>query len=238
MKGFSIFIVAIGAVLALAFAIEHGRANVPIAKIHSSWENRQWYAIGDSITYANRYQPIVKNALAMKSVTTDAIPGQSMKTMTDRLSKEKLRNVDLITVLGGTNDYGKNTPLGTALDDANDATFYGYVRKTIEEINKHKPAGAVIVFITPLKRGSYKHQPVYPHANKVGARLEDYARAVQVVCAANSIPVIDLFHHSGLELGNIAKYTKDNLHPNAAGYRKLSKVIVTELKKLKPTDES
>lgn len=238
MKFLSVLLMSIAAILLLAFTFLHGQPSAPIANVHSNWENRNWYAIGDSITYANHYQPIVKSALAMKSVTVDAVPGQSMRTMTRHLSRKKLRSIDLITVFGGTNDYGKNTPLGTPKDGVEDATFYGYVKKTIEKINATKTKGAVVVFITPLKRGAFKDQPVYPNRNLVGSRLEDYVQVINDVCAAHSIPVIDLFHHSGLELGNLSKYTKDNLHPNAAGYRKLSKVVITELNRLDPHRQS
>ncbi len=237
MKAFSIFTIMVAAVTMLVFAAlqQHVRINRTTATGLSNWEGRNWYAIGDSITYANQYQKIVKHALGMKSVTTDAIPGQSIRTMADRVTKETLKQIDLITVFGGTNDYGRNTPLGMPDDSPESPTFYGYVKKTIEKLNAVKPNKANLVFITPLKRGSFKNQPVYPGANQTGARLEDYVSAIEAVCAENQIPVIDLFHHSGLEPGNLTKYTKDNLHPNAAGYRKLSKVVVTRLKVLKPS---
>ncbi|MGG5255412.1 SGNH/GDSL hydrolase family protein [Neobacillus sp. SM06] len=237
MKVFSIFTSIVAAVTMLVFTDiqQHERINRTTAAGLSNWEGRNWYAIGDSITYANQYQRIVKLALGMKSVTTDAIPGQSIRTMADRVTKETLKHIDLITVFGGTNDYGRNTPLGMPGDPPEAATFYGYVKKTIEKLNAAKPNKAKLVFITPLKRGSFKNQPIYPDANQVGARLEDYVNAIEVVCVANKIPVIDLFHHSGLELGNLSKYTKDHLHPNAAGYRKLSKVVVNRLKEVKPS---
>jgi lysophospholipase L1-like esterase len=196
------------------------------------WKNKNWLAIGDSITYANKYQPLVQNALKIKSVQTDAVPGRPIKPMADNLTAERLKNIDLITVFGGTNDYGSNKILGTIKDEKNQDTFYGNLKNVIEKINANKPEKTTVVFFTPLKRGVFKNQAVYPNANSSGAKLDDYVNAEKQVCKLYSIPVIDLFHKSGLEADNLSKYTIDNLHPNEDGHKMLSKVMIKELKKV------
>ena len=204
---------------------------------HNAYSGQNWYAIGDSITFANQYQPVVKNALDLSHVVTDAIPGQQVKTMADRVNQDLLRNANLITVFGGTNDYGRGKPLGSMSDPATKDTFYGNLKAVIEKLEQSKPQEARIVFFTPLKRAAYKNQPVYPHVNAAGYKLEDYVQAIKDVCAASSIPVIDLFAKSGLNPRNIAMYTRDGLHPNKAGYVKISRVMSDQLNRLTDAGE-
>ena len=214
---------------------EKTRINVASAKNEQTdmmWENKNWLAIGDSITYANKYQPLVQRGLKIKSVQTEAVPGRPIKPMADNLTAESLKNIDLITVFGGTNDYGSNKMLGTIKDDKTQDTFYGNLKNVIEKIIAVKPKKATLVFFTPLKRGAFKNQPVYPNPNSSGHKLDDYVNAEKQVCKLYSIPVIDLFHKSGLEVDNLSKFTIDNLHPNDEGHQMISKVMITELKQL------
>ncbi|MDV3426492.1 MAG: SGNH/GDSL hydrolase family protein [Bacillota bacterium] len=192
------------------------------------YEGKNWLAIGDGITSANQYQNMVAKVCKINKVTTDAVPSQKLGMMADRLTKESLSDIDLITIFGGTNDYGNDKLLGTKDDDKTVDKFYGNIRKVIDKIQSLNPK-AKIVFITPLKRGRVGNQPVYPAANNAGNTLDQYVQAIKYVCGQNSIQVIDLFNNSGINENNLSQYTTDNLTPNAAGYDKISKVIADEL---------
>jgi len=192
------------------------------------YEGKKWLAIGDSITYNDQYQGKVVQLCKISKVTTDAVPGQKLGTMADRLTKENLAGIDLITIFGGTNDYGGNKLLGTKEDDKTIDKFYGNIRKVIDKIQSLN-SSAKIVFITPLKRGRFENQPVYPESNKAGNKLEQYIQAIKYVCGEKSIQVIDLFNDSGINENSLSQYTTDNLNPNTAGYEKISQVIANEL---------
>lgn len=192
------------------------------------YEGKNWLAVGDGITSANQYQNEVTKICKISQVTTDAVPSQKLGMMADRLTKEGLADIDLITIFGGTNDYGNNTLLGAKEDDKTVDKFYGNIRKVIDKIQSLNPK-VKIVFITPLKRGSVGNQPVYPAANNAGNKLEQYVQAIKYVCGQKSIQVIDLFNNSGINENNLSQYTTDNLTPNAAGYEKISSVIADEL---------
>lgn len=199
-----------------------------IEKLKFPYENRNWLAVGDSITHYNKYQSIVANLCKIHTVTTDAVYGEQLGSMACTLTKENLANVDLVTVFGGTNDYGKNKLLGKISDDKTIDTFYGNIKNVINKISILNPK-AKIVFFTPLKRGKFANQPVYPKSNKEGFKLKQYAEAIKVICGEKSIQVIDLFNDSGINENNLSQYTFDNLHPSAAGYDKISKVIADKL---------
>lgn len=242
MKSFFVFLFSVAAILVLVFgqfhynqSIQHSAkaAKLSLTNEKSSWKGCNWYAIGDSITYADKYQPLVQKGLGLNVVVTDAIPGETIRTMTNHITAQKLKNIDLITVFGGTNDYASKRILGTIRDDKTKNTFYGHLKYNIEKILANKSKNAKVVFFTPLKRGTYKKQVVYPKPNAAGFRLEDYVEAEKKVCKLYAIPVIDLFHESGIEKKNLKRYTIDNLHPNDAGHKLIANVIIRELKMLK-----
>lgn len=243
MKYLSVLLVAFCTVLLLVFGQNEFMQDlnnttksakaVPRMESVTSWANKNWYAIGDSITYANKYQQLVKNRLGMNWVKTDAVPGRPVLRMADNITADSLRNIDLITVFGGTNDYGSNKPLGTIHDSQNKDTFYGNLEYLVEKISENKEKSATVVFMTPLIRGQFKNQPIYPNPNFAGYTLEDYVKAEKQVCKKYSIPVIDLFHKSGISRKNLELFTLDNLHPNDAGHEMIAKVIIKELKHLK-----
>ncbi|MFL0268820.1 SGNH/GDSL hydrolase family protein [Candidatus Clostridium radicumherbarum] len=196
------------------------------------WKNKKWYTIGDGMSAANNYQLKVKAMTGMDMVINDAAANRVMKDLTSNISAEKLKDMDLITVLAGTNDFAYNTPLGTIEDNDTQATFYGNVKKVINDILKAKP-DANIVFITPLKRGTFMNEPVYPNPNKAGYKMEDYVQGIKAVCSTYNILVLDAFNKSGITENNLKQYTIDNLSLNEKGYQKLSQVISDYIKTIK-----
>lgn len=192
------------------------------------YEGKNWLAIGDGITSANQYQHVVAKACRISNVTTAAASGLKLGKMADKLTQEDLADIDLVTVFGGTNDYGTSKLLGMKEDNKNIDKFYGNIRKVISRIQSLNP-NAKIIFITPLKRGKVGNQPVYPAPNKAGNTLEQYVEAIKYVCGQNSIQVIDLFNDSGIDISNLSQYTTNNVNLNDAGYEKISGIIADQL---------
>lgn len=199
-----------------------------LERVKYPYKDKKWLAIGDSITFNNKYQGMVANLSKIATVETVSAPGRSLGGMADGLTSENMTDVDLVTIFGGTNDYGGNRSLGTIKDDKTVNTFYGNIRNVIDKIQSLNP-NVRIVFITPLKRGKFENQPVYPAPNGRGYKLEQYVQAIKDVSGEKSIQVIDLFNDSGIDLNNLSQFTADNLHPNDAGYEKISKVIADSL---------
>ena len=162
--------------------------------------------------------------MGFKYYYNDGVAGTTMSTMGDRVTKDKLATFDLVTVFAGTNDYGLGTPLGAPGDPASANTFYGDVQKVITKIRTASPT-IELVFLTPIKRGDYSHQPVYPEANDAGFTLDQYVKAIKDVCAQNNVKVINLFVTSGITEKNVSQYTDDNLHPNWDGAELIAAAI-------------
>lgn len=145
-----------------------------------------------------------------------------MKDMLTKLSEQSTSGFDIITVLCGTNDYGGGTVLGTASDSSNADTFYGHTKKVIETILAQNPTGR-LCFFTPLIRGAFENQPVYPALNNAGVSLEAYVDAIRDVCAAYAIPCCDTFRTSQYNALTLPTLTQDNLHPNDVGGKLLAR---------------
>jgi Sec-independent protein translocase protein TatA len=188
------------------------------------WRNKKWYALGDNVKNADGYTSRIKTLAAANLAFNDAEEGRVMADMSKNITSEKLKDIELITVLAGASDYSAGTPLGSINDDENAATFYGGLKKVINDILELKP-DAAIVFITPLNQSS--------NANRSGIKLESYAKAINEVCKTYNILVLDLYAKSGINEKNIKSYTTDNVNLNSQGIQKVSQVISNYIKTIK-----
>lgn len=82
-------------------------------KIKTNWYDKLWASEGDSTTYNGSYQAGVKAAIQLQYINY----GISGTTLADNLNSNAMVNrfleisntVDLITFMGGTNDYAQKT---------------------------------------------------------------------------------------------------------------------------------
>ena len=211
---------------------EQEKSNGP--ELEGPWSGRNWYSIGSSITADNKYQQIVQKELGFKTVQIDAELDQSIRTMADRVTSENLRDMDLITIFGETYDFAHSNILGTINDDKNTLSYYGELKMVTEKIIAAKEKDAVVVFITPMKRGEFNEEPSYTEPNANGSKLEEYVNAMKEVAGLYHIPVIDLYEKSAFHEETFAQLTVDNLHPNDQGYENISMVMIEGLKVIEP----
>lgn len=163
-----------------------------------------------------------------------------------RVTEENLKDQDLIVIFGGTNDFSydnkaigsvfvettisSDTYIGTKklVPTSDTDTFDGAMHELIAEIRSI--TSVPIIFITPLKRGRYSSgRPTSSETNTNGNYLKDYSDTIKKVCEFYSIPVLDLFSNSNLDLENerISElYSEDSLHPNAAGHRVIAELLL------------
>lgn len=191
---------------------------------NARWKNKKWYALGDNIKNTAAYTSKVKTLAVAGEVFSDAVDGRVMRDMSKNITAEKLKDMELITVFGGANDYTAGTALGTSADKEDADSFYGSLKKVINDILEVKP-NAAIVFITPLKHSAI--------ANKAGVKLENYVQAISEVCKSYNILVFDLFSKSGIDEKNIKNYAADNVTLNNLGIQKVSQAISDYIKTIK-----
>ncbi len=206
----------------------------PPPTVFSPWQGKSWNTLGDSITEPGRYQSLVTAALGLRCFTnygksaTEICDGKSAQSSDQALYGLPMciryagmdPAADLVTVFGGTNDFGHNEPLGTP-SDTTCATFYGALHVMLKGIIAANPAARVAVF-TPLQRTFAGDPGVVGMTNALGLRLVDYVDAIRDVAAVYSVPVLDLYRNAGISPENASHFLADGIHPNDAGYDRIA----------------
>ncbi len=139
------------------------------------------------------------------------------------------KDADVISVFGGTNDFGNNYQLGN-MDSTEKTKFYGALKYYIEYLNNNY-SDKKIFFITPIQRNCNYYpadgQNAGTFTNANGNILEDFANAMIEVCEHYNVPCLDLYHTCFIgEPETIKKdYIPDGLHPNVAGHEIIARKI-------------
>ena len=120
-------------------------------------------------------------------------------------------SADIISVMGGVNDYWLgDIELGTVYDTST-RTIYGALNVLVKGL-KEKYPNAYIFFMTPYKWG------YDTGVNALGFSLTDIANAIKKVCALNDIDVLDMFNLGRIEL-DFNSPNSDKLHPTQEFYK-------------------
>lgn len=208
----------------------NGSGNTNTAAPTSRWKGKKWNAVGDSITegpnylrftayptYISREKGIDMQNYGISGSTiaiNSKAPGKP--SFIERYSS--MRQADLITIFGGTNDYGHNTPLGD-FSSRDNTNFYGALHNLIIGLYAKYPDSR-FAFFTPLISENSKKNG----ANALGHSLKDYVNAIKEVTAYYSVPCLDLYTMSNLDptMSTIkSKYMPDGLHPNNLAHEKI-----------------
>ena len=226
------------------FRDEFERIVSEISKTRLPWYGKVCNCIGDSITYGldpnspserlvNPYPSQLRDLCGFVTVNNYGISSSTVATKSSDSNWNAQRNpmvlrykqmvdADVITFLGGINDFWLNVPLGT-LGSTDTDTFYGALNVLFRGLVTKYPTKPILA-MTIL---DYKNA-----TNGNGNTLVQFRQAVKDVCAYYSIPVFDL----GIEVGfstrvesQVTALIPDKLHPNQSGVdimaRKISKCI-------------
>lgn len=222
------------------------------------WYGKNILFIGDSVTAANKYQTTVaKNTGA--NVFNHAKGGIGLTNMVNGdgngfapLTVDDVTGKDLIVVFGSLNDRGSLIGQKTDMYPGNN-TIYGKVNFVISTIyGLLQTAGnkkARLAFIAPHKVGKYSYNDSnggqeYPAGS--GQTLETIVEAIKYACGFYGLPVIDLYHNSGINnytwdvltsnlpgnSGEPYPSNLDNVHPNDDGYALIGRYIASQLNRI------
>jgi len=153
----------------------------------------------------------------------------------DRISTQIPSDSDLIFLMGGTNDWNGNNPIGDTVylpsattdtlwntykgaGDFNVLSFKGGLASAIVKIQTRVP-NAVLVIGTLLS-GAGETAGVNMTAervNGIGLKPSDYRKATIEVANEFGIPVVDVFSTTGINQFNRATYIADEFHPYSIG---------------------
>lgn len=222
-----------------------------INKVGKPYYGKRILSLGDSYTWLNYYGKYLakatgctqrgrgQNGNLLKSFANDTYSTSGAAGTTEEpFDIELLNQYDIVTIMGGTNDYGHGgTTLGsleTMEEDgklgANSKTIYGAVWYLINKILTIKP-DMKIFFCTQPFRLSYESDATGPggyEENNNGLSMEKISNAIVEAAGYFGVPVFDFYHCSnwnpwtvrfinpespkaGEVIDNI--YTYDGLHP-------------------------
>ncbi len=162
--------------------------------------------------------------------------GKSGDTMANRSGSTSVfsrlssmdKDLDVITVFAGVNDWMVNTTLGN-IDSTDTSTFYGALN-SIQTTLKTTYPNARIMFILPLDRNQINGKP--KGINAQDNNLEYYREAIRKVSNKFGIHVYDLQADLPFSFFNVEdndKYSGDGLHPNQEGINHLANCIGNEI---------
>ena len=189
--------------------------------------------VGDSITNGAQlktgdpiYWQLVQTALGFDKTVGLGVNGSCYSTKSDfgmehsplPTRYQQIPQTDLIFLALGTNDFGRNTPMGT-IEDQEDISFYGAINFVLNELEKQCPESQIIL-MTPIIRFD-KSQ------NSLGLKLQDYIDAIKAVGEKRGLPVVDMYSATAPKLPS-GIFT-DNVHPDKLGHQVLATALQTWL---------
>ena len=210
--------------------------------VDRSLTDKKWVSYGDSITFGEgilfvsggeklwqdyivaRYGVNhVKMAVGYSSLTY--FDTSSEITMADdrRLNPLIAESPDVVTILGGANDYIFKADIGTNDDiiSKNRYTFKGSYAYIIDKILTAKPDTTIIIL------GMY-HNTLGNYAPKNGKSVAEYAKASKDIAEYFGLPFVDL-NECGFNAYNFnettGRFSTDGIHPNAEGAKRIAMVV-------------
>jgi len=203
--------------------------NTPIftdASSASKWKGKKWASQGDSITASNHWQGFVVEShqlswtnFGVSGTKVSGASGDANAMCQDTRINAIPVDTDLVTMMGGTNDWAQNVPLGD-INSTDPLTFYGALNTFAQKAFARWPTKRIAVATTP-----YGEIPDYtgragwtnPAHNSLGLTTNDYAEAIRQFCKRVNIHCIDVALSAGWGTYNITEAlggsTTDHLHP-------------------------
>ena len=219
----------------------------------SHWKGKRVGFLGDSITqnaeYVNSYANLT-GCTAMNygvSATHMARKNSSDTNAFERRYTSMAKNLDMVIVFGGTNDFGHTTTaeFGAFTDGPKTAkyTFYAGLHRLFKGLHDRYPKIPVVIML-PIHHGTEIDVPEYIiNSDKsftegtnptTGKTFREYVNAIREVAAFYSLIVLDAYSYSGLspmtEIGAENRvFFRDGLHLNAAGGERLARWMYPQL---------
>ena len=134
------------------------------------------------------------------------------KVVTDKM---EFKEIDIVTLFGGTNDVGNGYELGES-DQLDTRTAIGGLKGIIEYIQGNNPKAQIFIF-TPVRRVGQKENQ----------KLEELTNKIIKVSKSYGLPMGNLFLSSGITLENSQEFLYDGLHPNSQGMALIGQEMVT-----------
>lgn len=190
----------------------------------STWKDKSWATLGDSITAGATWQIYVSSKLGLIQTNFGSggtkISGVDSTAMCQDARINAIpTTIDLVSLMGGTNDWAQNITLG-AIDSIDPLTFYGALNTFAQKAFTRWPTKRITVATTPygeIVDWTGRAGWTSPAHNSLGLTTNDYAEAIRQFCKRKNLHCIDVALSAGWGTYNITEAlggsTTDHLHP-------------------------
>lgn len=198
--------------------LERYRAdNARLAALHSDRERVVFF--GDSITDGWNLEQYFPG----KPYVNRGIGGQTTAQMLVRFRQDVIElHPRAVVILAGTNDIAGNT--GPMRDEEIEANL-----ASMAELARSNNIQVVFASVTPVHNYTPSSQDFF--YTRPQARIAVLNKRLKEYCAANGITYLD-YYGAMVDANGMLKreLAEDGLHPNAAGYRVMTKLVSDALK--------
>ena len=191
---------------------------------------------GDSISTGTHgeggYENTLKNSLSLDKVYNFAVgsSGLTRKTpggMLEVLDKNPVpEDAELFLIWHGSNDWYWGSEL---------EAFSEAIEAAVDRLRAAVPT-ACLAWVTPIYRfecpdGMAQAGEAYELPNKSGYTMLDYYVELERASKRLGFPLIDMRRLCGIHRDNAELYLEDRVHPNRAGYQRISAVLAREIQR-------
>lgn len=219
----------------------------------SHWKGKKIGFLGDSITQNGEYVASYAKLTGCQtmnygvSATHIARRNSSDTNAFERRYSTMPKNLDMVIVFGGTNDFGHadTADFGSFAEGPRTGrySFYAGLHRLFKGLHDRYPKIPVVIML-PIHHGTEIDTPEYIIGTdksitegtnaKTGKTFREYVNAIREVAAYYSLIVLDAYSYSGLspmtEIGASNRmFFKDGLHLNAAGGERLARWMYPQL---------
>lgn len=215
-------------------------------KIPSKWVAKIYASYGDSITQQEQWQSYLVTTYGLihynYGVGGTKVTDTGGTDTTAMCRDERINSINassnVVTFMGGTNDWLQNVSLGT-ISDTGTNTFYGAVKKTLEKLVTRFPTARIIAMTTPYGKAPNRAgwSDTYGLKNNLGLTTYDYGRVIKEVAGLYGIPCIDIYQSAGWNDFNITSFCNDDgalIHPNSTGGRRIAECMIDAFRNFEP----
>lgn len=204
---------------------------------NSAFRDKVWVGFGASTTWYEDWPTMVKQSTQLKFVN-HGFSGHTIAQTShgvDLCDDTKLNDIinekpDLITILGGNNDKGYNTPLGdmsdlyTDMGQEDKSTFIGAFSYIIKKLKSELPNSEIVIAAPVSAKGDYP--------NNIGLLVTDYAVASKEIAEFFGLRWIDSRGKIGLNKYTLELLTRDDVHLNFRGSPRLANEALSVIREV------
>lgn len=203
-----------------------------------SWKGKTWVSYGDSITAQGGWQDYIVKRFGLIHInkgvggTTVAGTGTSAGNSDARIDTFP-ENVDLVTIMFGTNDLSQNIKIGN--NDGDITTYKGALGVTVRKIQMKYPNARIIIMSPPFRTDSIwdAETPIEPLNGTRDMRL--YRDACKEIAWQYGCKFVDMWAEMEINIINFKEYLKEEewpVHLGEKGKLRFAEALIAIIKTL------